>query len=200
MIAAEEHEAKTVESKYGVSVMLTPSMDLKNGTAPQGKLATAAHDSPYDKYFTNELEETLILSAKLKSRDHFKFKQTPKLDAYRKARTPIPNKILYEMKFQLKKNVKTLLAVGLTHFKNDWKMRLTHLHDESSSKPFPGDMYHCELFMDSSTPEVDSIPLSSYVASTYAGGMRQQTFQGIRGGSKVLPGTGVINECPYVEI
>ena len=79
------------------------------------------------------------------------------------------------MKFHLKKNVKTLLAAGLTHFKNDWEMRLTHLHDDSTSKPFPGDMYHCELFMDSSAPEVDSIPLSSYVASAYAGGMRQQT-------------------------
>ena len=123
--------------------------------APQGKLATAARGSPYDKHFTNELEETLILSAKLKTNDHFKFKQTPKLDPYRKLRktsTPIPNKILYEMRFQLKKNVKTLPAAGLTHFKNDWEMWLTHLHDETTSKPFPGDLYHCELFMDSSAP------------------------------------------------
>ena len=82
----------------------------------------------------------------------------------------------------------------------DWEMRLTHLHDEATSKPFPGDMYQCELFMDSSAPGVDSIPLSSDVASAYAGGMRQQTFQDTRRGSKVLPGTGVIKECPYVEI
>ena len=33
MIVAEEHEAKAVEFKYGVSVTLTLSMDLKNGTA-----------------------------------------------------------------------------------------------------------------------------------------------------------------------
>ena len=94
MIAAEEREANVVEFKYGVCVMLTPSMDFKNGTASQGKLATAARGSPYDKYFTNELEETLILSAKLKASDHFKFKQTPKLDPHRRAGTPVPNKIL----------------------------------------------------------------------------------------------------------
>ena len=56
--------------------------------------------------------------------------------------------------------------------------------------------------MDSTAPKVDSIPLSSYVASAYAyaGGMRQQSFQGIRRGFKVLPSTGVVKECPYVEI
>ena len=51
----------------------------------------------YDKYFTNELEETLVLSAKLKTSDHFKFNQTPKLDPYRKTGTPVPNKMLYEV-------------------------------------------------------------------------------------------------------
>ena len=180
--------------------MLTPSMNLKDGTAPQGKLVTNARGSPYDGHFTNKLEETLFLAAKLKTSDHFKFKQTPKLDPHTKADTPVPNKMLYEMKFQLKKNVKTLLVAGLTHFKKDLEMRLTHLHDELTSKPFPGDMYHYELFMDSSAPGVDSIPLSSYGASAYAGGMRQQTFQGIRRGSKVLQGTGDIKECPYVGI
>ena len=39
-----------------------------------------------------------------------------------------------------------------------------------------------------------------YSPSAYAGGMSQQSFQGIRRGSKVLPGTGAIKECPYVEI
>ena len=81
-------------------------------------------------------------------------------------------------------------------------MRLTHLHDESTSKPFSGDTYHCELFMDSSAPEADSIAHSFYVASAYAGGMRQQTIKGImiRRGSKVLSGTGVIKEYTYAEI
>ena len=46
MIAAEEHEANAAEFKLVVSVMLTPSIDLKNGTAPQGGLATAARGSP----------------------------------------------------------------------------------------------------------------------------------------------------------
>ena len=132
------------------------------------KLATTARGDPYEKYFIKELEKTIVLSAKLKSNDHYKFKQTPKLelDPYKTAHTY--NKIMYVVRFQLKKNVKTLLAAGLTHFKKDWEMRLTHLHDETIKKPFPGDEYHRQLFMDSASLEVDSIPLSSYVA----GGMR----------------------------
>ena len=47
-------------------------MALKNGTAPEGKLAATARGDPYEKYFTKELEETLVLSAKLKINDHYK--------------------------------------------------------------------------------------------------------------------------------
>ena len=43
MIDAEALEANAVAFDYGVGIRLTPSLALKNGTAPEGKLITCHH-------------------------------------------------------------------------------------------------------------------------------------------------------------
>ena len=60
------------EHNVHVAIMLTPSTPLKNGTAPQEKLATTARGDVSEEYFNKELEEMLVNSAKLKFRNRYK--------------------------------------------------------------------------------------------------------------------------------